>query len=132
MKKSKTSSENSFKQKSLSNIDDQILTTISDKKASSQFFNDGRTFFCSELVAKSFKILKIIQDRGESSALYLPKHFSSKSKKLILTPGTTIDLDQEIIIEQFWINRVTYQKKCSIFYIRNQNNPDGEIIRFYL
>ena len=101
MKKSKTSSENSFKQKSLSNIDDQILTTISDKKASSQFFNDGRTFFCSELVAKSFKILKIIQDRGESSALYLPKHFSSKSKKLILTPGTTIDLDQEIIIEQF-------------------------------
>ena len=44
-----------------------------------ELISEDRTFFCSELVAKSFKILGIIEDRGESSALYLPKHFSSRT-----------------------------------------------------
>lgn len=37
-----------------------------------------RTFFCSELVAKAYKILGIMENDDTSSAKFFPSHFSSK------------------------------------------------------
>lgn len=40
-----------------------------------RFFMDNRTFFCSELVAKCYKVMGII-DMDEITSKFLPKHFS--------------------------------------------------------
>jgi len=37
----------------------------------------NRTFFCSELVAKCYKVMGIM-DNDQVSSKYLPKHFSKK------------------------------------------------------
>ena len=60
---------------------------------------EDRTFFCSELVAKAFKILKIIEDDDISCTTYFPAHFGSKhDSKLKLTAGTTIESEMQIIV----------------------------------
>jgi len=58
-----------------------------------------RTFFCSELVAKAFKVLGIFEDTKISSAKFYPSHFSSKYDKLLnLTKGTTIEKELMIVL----------------------------------
>ena len=42
-----------------------------------KLIEDDRTFFCSELAAKSFKFLGIIEDDDISCAQYYPHHFSA-------------------------------------------------------
>jgi hypothetical protein len=36
----------------------------------------NRSFFCSELIAKAYKSLGIIEDGGKACSSYFPKHFS--------------------------------------------------------
>lgn len=49
-----------------------------DENGEKRLIAADRTFFCSELVAKAFKILGIIEDNDTSSAKFYPSHFSSK------------------------------------------------------
>ena len=57
--------------------------TVKPKKGN--YIDDDRTFFCSELVAKAYKILDIMQDDGRSSSVFYPSSFSIKSGALKLT-----------------------------------------------
>ena len=60
-----------------------------------------RTFFCSELVAKAYKILGILEDDNKSSAKYYPSHFSSKYQNCLkFTEGTSMDSELLIIMER--------------------------------
>jgi len=55
--------------------------------------DDQRTFFCSELIAKCFKTLRLLITSRSCTTIY-PKHFSSK-KKLELTDA---ELGEELMI----------------------------------
>ena len=46
-------------------------------KDTGKFIEEDRTFFCSELVAKSFKILGIMADDDVASSMFYPHHFSA-------------------------------------------------------
>ena len=51
-----------------------------------------RTFFCSELVAKAFKCLGVIENDDTSCGQYYPHNFSSRGDSVLkLTEGTTIE-----------------------------------------
>lgn len=57
--------------------------------------DEDRTFFCSELVAKAYKMCGIIVDDDVSCTRYLPGHFSDSSDRpLKLTEGTFIEQDR--------------------------------------
>ena len=61
---------------------------------------EDRTFFCSELVAKAFKFISIIENDDTSCTTFFPTHFSAKhDSKLNLTPGTTIESEMQIIVD---------------------------------
>lgn len=50
-----------------------------------------RQFFCSELVAKAFKVMEIIEDDNVSSTQFYPSTFGVKHDSFLnLTPGTSI------------------------------------------
>lgn len=56
-----------------------------------ELIDEDRTFFCSELVAKAFKVLGIMKDGGKSSSAYFPHHFCMRGdSELDLTAGTEI------------------------------------------
>jgi hypothetical protein len=69
-----------------------------------EFVSEDRTFFCSELVAKAFKLLKIIEDEGTSCTQFFPGHFSCKGEAMLkLTPGTSIEGEMQILVDgQDW------------------------------
>tara|TARA_B110000285_G_C15031573_1_gene567059 strand:+ start:1047 stop:1241 length:195 start_codon:yes stop_codon:yes gene_type:complete len=59
---------------------------------SDKLIEDDRTFFCSELVAKSFKFLGIMEDDDVSCAQFYPHHFSALGEDALnLTPDTHIE-----------------------------------------
>ena len=45
---------------------------------------EGRTFYCSELVIKIYKVCGILEPTEESSKNFYPHHLSSNSNKVIL------------------------------------------------
>ena len=62
---------------------------------------EDRAFFCSELVAKAFKCLSIIEDDDTSCTQFYPGTFSSKGDSFLkLTPGTTIESELQIIMDK--------------------------------
>jgi len=62
--------------------------------------NKNRAFFCSELVAKAFKILGIIENDNTPCNRFFPHHFSTGYDKSIkFTKGTTIENECQIIME---------------------------------
>jgi len=68
--------------------------------SSKEYVDDNRTFFCSELVAKAFKIIGVLKDDGQSSTQFLPGHFSSKGdQSLKLCDGVKIGPDMKYIAE---------------------------------
>ena len=65
-----------------------------------QLISHDRTFFCSELVAKASKTLGILINDGTSSSRFHPVHFSAKGQSFLkLTPGTKLEEELQIIIE---------------------------------
>jgi hypothetical protein len=56
--------------------------TVKTKKA--QYIDEDRTFFCSELVAKAYKVLGIVEDCTKSCALFYPSSFSTERSHLDL------------------------------------------------
>lgn len=56
------------------------------------FIEENRTFFCSELIAKAYKVLGIIQNDHRSCSNYFPGNFSSK--------GCTLNFVDNLYLEQ--------------------------------
>ena len=72
-----------------------------DENGEERLIAADRTFFCSELVAKAFKILGIMEDDKKSSAKYFPGNFSTKSANTLnLTKGTTIESELMVIVDR--------------------------------
>lgn len=72
-----------------------------DENGEKRLIAADRTFFCSELVAKAFKILGILEDDDTSSAKFYPSHFSSKYDDFLKkTKGTTLDSELLVIMDQ--------------------------------
>ena len=46
-------------------------------------FEDDRTFFCSELIAKAFKVIGVIQNDETSCTRFYPKHFSKEGESFL-------------------------------------------------
>ena len=57
--------------------------TMHKKNDNNEMIDENRTFFCSELVAKAFKVLGILKDNDISCAKFFPSHFSAKHDKMI-------------------------------------------------
>ena len=71
--------------------------TIKPKKGS--YIDDDRTFFCSELVAKAYKVLGIMQDDGRASSTYYPSSFSNKGNALKFLPGCDLGPELNIVVD---------------------------------
>ena len=70
-----------------------------DEESKQEFIEEDRTFFCSELVAKAFQVLGILQDDGKSATRYHPHSFSAKGQSFLkLAPGITIGEEQQCLI----------------------------------
>ena len=52
--------------------------------------DENRQFFCSELVAKIFKVCNIMEDDGSASSNYLPCHFTTSQWTVPLKKGIKI------------------------------------------
>ena len=75
-------------------------TTIKSSVDENELIESDRTFFCSELVAKAFKILGIIEDDDLSCTQFYPHNFSSKGDDMLrLTKGTTITEQLQVIVD---------------------------------
>lgn len=60
-------------------------------KVNDQEIEKNRDFFCSELVAKAFKVTGIIEDDDTSCTQFYPGTFDQKHDSFLkLTPGTEI------------------------------------------
>lgn len=74
-------------------------TTIKSTTDENELIDADRTFFCSELVAKAFKLLGIIENDETSCTQFLPHHFSSRGGDFLkCTPGTKINDEMHIIM----------------------------------
>ena len=72
-----------------------------DENGEKRLIAADRTFFCSELVAKAFKILGILEDDDTSSAKFFPSSFSARyDSSLKLTSGTTLDSELMVIMDR--------------------------------
>ena len=63
-----------------------------------KLIDERRTFFCSELVAKAFKVLGIVKNSNVSCSRFMPGDFSAKSNFLDPTEGTIIGEEQNVIV----------------------------------
>jgi hypothetical protein len=60
------------------------------KPKNGKYIDDDRTFFCSELVAKAYKVLGIIDNDSKACSSYYPSSFSSENKQLKFLPGVSL------------------------------------------
>lgn len=68
-----------------------------------RLIQDDRTFFCSELVAKAFKTLALIEDDETSCTKFYPSHFTSTGDDFLkLKEGTSLEVEKEIELEMFY------------------------------
>jgi len=82
-----------------------IVKNVNDEN---ELIESDRTFFCSELVAKAFKILGIIEDDDISCTRFYPHNFSSKGDSMLkLTKGTTIGSEHQVIVDPEDFNNVS-------------------------
>lgn len=63
------------------------------------FIDEDRTFFCSELVAKAYKILGVMVDDDRPCAQFYPSHFSSKNSSILhLTHNASLGRELNVFI----------------------------------
>lgn len=64
------------------------------------FIDEDRTFFCSELVAKAYKVLGVMVDDDRPCCQFYPSHFSSKNSHVLnLTHNASLGRELNIFIE---------------------------------
>ena len=59
--------------------------------------DEDRTFFCSELVAKCFKVCGIMEDVEDASSNFFPGHFASDQWTIPLKDGVQAIEERTII-----------------------------------
>lgn len=69
------------------------------KPKKGNYIDDDRTFFCSELVAKAYKVLGIMHDDGRASSSFYPSAFSVKGNMLKMMPGCELGSELNIIVD---------------------------------
>ena len=73
-------------------------TIAKSKNDENELIDEDRTFFCSELVAKAFKILGIIENDDTSCTQFYPHNFSSRGDDFLkLTKGTVIEMEHQVM-----------------------------------
>ena len=65
---------------------------------------DERKFFCSELVAKAYKVCRIMKDTPHASQNFLPASLTSESKMMELVEGATLRPEKLIFTENMFSN----------------------------
>lgn len=60
---------------------------------------EGRAFFCSELVAKAYKCCGIMRPTNEACSNFLPGDMTTAKNKLLLVPEATLGTEQLIFTE---------------------------------
>ena len=90
-----------------------------------KIINDDRTFFCSELVAKAFKILQIMEEDGRASSQFYPSHFTSTGDQALnLSAGTTIDPELEIIQDDYYPTELPMEAQYEHFRLEKETLND--------
>ena len=75
---------------------------------SANAFSKNRTFFCSELVAKAFKSMQIIENDNMSCSMYFPSHFTSSGDHFLkLKADVTIDKEHVVMTNDEWTSQMT-------------------------
>lgn len=69
------------------------------KPKTGKYIDDDRTFFCSELVAKAYKILGIMEEDGRPCNYFYPSSFSSKSQALNLANNAILGSELNIVLD---------------------------------
>lgn len=60
---------------------------------------EGRAFFCSELVAKAYKCCGIMQQTDEACSNFLPGDMTSARQKMNLVEGASLGTEKLIFTE---------------------------------
>ena len=61
---------------------------------------DERTYFCSELIAKAFKAIGILQDDDTACSKFYPNHFSARGDSFLnMEQGNKMSEEMQIIID---------------------------------
>ena len=68
-------------------------------EAKAKLVEEGRAFFCSELVAKCYKVCGIMQQTNEACSNFLPGDMTSTKDKLNLVNGATLSQEHLIFTE---------------------------------
>jgi hypothetical protein len=74
---------------------DTIMVKKGDKP-SDNLIDEDRTFFCSELVAKCYKVCGIMAPTDEASSNFLPIDFTSQGTRLKLVPNASLSNEMNI------------------------------------
>ena len=74
-------------------------TSSDDPENQAKLVEDGRAFFCSELVVKAYKLCGILQQTNEACSNFLPGDLSSTKNKLSLVEGASLGTEQLIFTE---------------------------------
>ena len=64
-----------------------------------KLIEDGRAFFCSELVVKAYKCCGILQETDEACSNFLPGDLSSTKEKLNLVNGAKLGKEHLLFTE---------------------------------
>lgn len=68
-------------------------------EAQAKLIEEGRAFFCSELVVKAFKTCGIMQQTDEACSNFLPGDLSSAKNKINLVPGASLGTEKLILTD---------------------------------
>jgi hypothetical protein len=74
------------------------MTIIKKKGQEEPIVDKDRTFFCSELVAKAYKVCGVMQPTDEACSNFLPIDFTTESKRLKLVAGAKLSNEMQISI----------------------------------
>ena len=68
---------------------------------------DGRAFFCSELVIHAYKLCGIMQQTNEASSNFLPGDLSEAKQRFNLVEGAKLGPERLIFTETMYSNAQT-------------------------
>ena len=70
--------------------------SIEEEAKAARLVEEGRAFFCSELVAKAYKCAKIMLPTDEACSNFLPVHWTSEKQTIKLIPAARLEKEQLI------------------------------------
>ena len=90
LRKRQTMATGSMQRPSLESASSATSKSEETKQSTSRFVEEDRTFFCSELIAKCYKVLGLLKDTNEASSRFHPWHFSKARDKTDLIDGAVL------------------------------------------